>query len=70
MPIELFVLLGAIFGFLAGLIAFLITLDEWRKHRFSGWRLWREPLHRGALAFVFFFLLSIALGYILPFVIR
>ncbi|HUO55845.1 MAG TPA: hypothetical protein VMU27_00185 [Candidatus Paceibacterota bacterium] len=70
MSIELFILLGVIFGFLAGLIAFLITFNEWKKHTFEGWQLWREPLARGLVTFLFFFLLSIALGFILPFVVQ
>jgi hypothetical protein len=67
---AIFILIGAVFGTLAGLTAFLITFVEWKRHTFKGWRLWHEPLARGILAFVFFFLLSVALGYVLPFVIQ
>lgn len=62
--------IGLVFGLLAGLSAFLITYDEWQKHKYTGWELWREPLHRAVFAFSFFFLLSVVLGYVVPFVIQ
>jgi hypothetical protein len=68
--IELFFFVGIFFGFLAGLIAFLITLNEWKSHGFKGWELWGEPLKRGIATWAFFLLLSVALGYIMPFVIQ
>jgi hypothetical protein len=69
MPIELFIFVGTVFGFLAGLIAFGITYIEWQKHQYTGWELWREPLRRALFTFLFFFLLSAGLGFILPFAI-
>lgn len=65
MPIELFLGIGVVFGFLAGLIAFLITYDEWQKHLFVGWELWREPLVRGLFTFVVFVVLSVVIGFLL-----
>lgn len=68
--LALFVGIGLIFGFLAGLVAFLITLNEW-IHHYQGWK---EPvkmsLRTGLLTFAFFFGLSILLGFIMPFVLQ
>ena len=57
-------LIGLVFGFLAGLIAFLITYGEWQKHKFTGWQLWREALLSGSFTFVFFLASSIIIGYL------
>lgn len=62
---ELFIGIGVVFGLLAGLIAFLITYDEWQKHLFVGRELWREPLVRGLFTFAVFFILSVVIGFIL-----
>jgi hypothetical protein len=62
MNLELFLLIGVSFGLVAAAMAFLIVFDEYRKHRFRGWRLWKEGLLAGALAFAVFVLLSIAAG--------
>lgn len=70
MLLQLFVLVGAIFALLAGLIAFGVTYIEWQTDRFTGWDLWREPLRRAFLTFLFFFLLAAALGYVLPSFVR
>jgi hypothetical protein len=58
-------LIGTTFGFIAGAIAFVITYNEWQKHRYEGWRLWKEALKAGVFAFVFFLVLSLCLGLIL-----
>ncbi len=70
MLLHLLIWIGATFGLLAGLIAFSVTYIKWQKHRFTGWDLWREPLRRAFLAFLFFFLLAAALGYVLPSIVR
>ena len=70
MLLALFVIVGVVFGFLGALIAFLITYEQYRKHRCVGWPLWREPLVRGLFAFAFFFLLAVLLGYTLPFALQ
>lgn len=62
MSIEIFVLIGAVFGLVGAAMAFLIVADEYRKHRFKGWRLWKEGLLAGALAFAVLLLLSLAAG--------
>jgi hypothetical protein len=61
--------MGLIFGFLGGLIAFLITLNEWKSHGFKGWELWGEPLKRGLGTWIFFVVLSVAIGFVIPFAI-
>jgi H+/Cl- antiporter ClcA len=59
----LFLVIGVVFGLLAGLSAFIITLNEWQKHQFRGWKLWKEALSTGAVALAFFLILSLVLGY-------
>jgi len=46
--------LGIMFGLPAGLMAFLITYNEYEKHGFRGWRLVWASLGAAVLAFVFF----------------
>ncbi len=60
--IELFVLVGIIFGFLAGLMAFLITWKEWERYGFKKNKMWKESLSIGIFAFLFFLILSSILG--------
>jgi hypothetical protein len=62
MSIELSLIVGAAFGMAAGAMAFLITLDEYRKHQMPRRRLWEGSLKAGAFAFVVFLLLSVAAG--------
>jgi len=70
MLFELFVALGGVLSPLAALIAFLISYNEWRKHKLQGWPLWREPLRLGAFAFAIFFGLCLTLGLLLPALLR
>ncbi len=65
----LFLIIGLVFAPLAGAIAFLITFQEYRKHRFSGKPLYQAALRAGLLTFAFFLLLALALGYALPFIV-
>lgn len=58
----LFVLLGITFGSLAALMAFLITYNEYRKHKLELRRLWKEALSSAALAFVVFFVVAVVFG--------
>jgi len=57
--------IGAMFGLLAALIAFLITWNEYQKHKFRGKRLFMEALRAGLFTFVVFLLLSLLIGFIL-----
>jgi len=63
MTLYLYGMIGLVFGFLAGCIAFFITYNEYEKHQFKGRRLWREAFGAGLFAFIFFLVLSVALGY-------
>ena len=68
MPTDLFLfylLIGTVFGFLAGLIAFAITYNEWRERKYAGSRLWKESLTVGIFAFGLFLVLSLLIGFIL-----
>ncbi len=62
MSSQLSLILGVVFGLLAGSMAFLITFDEYRKHQMVGWRLWKSALTAGAFAFGVFMLLSLVAG--------
>jgi hypothetical protein len=57
--------IGAVFGFLAALMAFLITWNEYQKHKFRGRRLFMRALHAGLFTFVVFILLALLVGFIL-----
>jgi len=64
---SIFVGMGLVFGTLAGLTAYLILYEEYRRH-FAG-NLTKPramALRAGLFAFAFFFLLSLAAGYVLP----
>ncbi len=62
MTFELSLILSTAFGLLAGAMAFLITVDEYRKHQMAGWHLCKDALTAGAFAFGVFMLLSLAAG--------
>ena len=65
------VVLGIIFGFLAALIAFVITWHEYEKHKFTGKRLFKEAFQSAIFTFVVFLALSLFVGFILKrFVIK
>jgi len=70
MHATLFVIIGLIFGLLAALMAFGITYVECERHKFLGWQLWQEPLRRAMFTLAFFLMLSIALGFALPAIIK
>jgi H+/Cl- antiporter ClcA len=58
-------IIGSTFGLLAGLMAFLITYEEYRKHKFSGRQLIREAMGPAILAFVFFSLIMVVVWLVL-----
>jgi predicted benzoate:H+ symporter BenE len=58
--------LGCAFAGLAGICAYLITLDEMHRHMRSRWRAHTESLHRAAVIAGFFVVLSGALAVLLP----
>jgi H+/Cl- antiporter ClcA len=57
--------IGVVFGFLAALMAFLITWNEYQKHKFRGKRLFMEAFRAGLFTFVVFLSLSLLIGFIL-----
>jgi hypothetical protein len=58
--------IGAVFGFLAALMAFFITWNEYQKHGFRGKRLFMEAFRVLLFTFVVFLFLSLLIGFILP----
>jgi uncharacterized protein YybS (DUF2232 family) len=61
----MYLFIGAVFGFLAALMAFLVTWNEYRKHKFRGRRLFMRALHAGLFTFVVFILLALLIGFML-----
>ena len=59
------VVIGVIFGFLAALMAFVITWHEYEKHKFTGKRLFKEAFQAAIFTFVVFLLLSFIIGFLL-----
>jgi hypothetical protein len=62
---NLFLGIGGVFGFIAGLMAYLITYNEYMHH----YQTKKEPrmmaFEAALVAFTFFFLMSLISGYIL-----
>jgi len=64
---TMFAGIGLLFGALAGLSAYLILYEEYRRHFAGNTKVPRAMAFRGAVfAFGFFLLLSLAAGYFLP----
>jgi nucleoside recognition membrane protein YjiH len=59
------IVIGIIFGFLAALMAFVITWYEYEKHKFTGRRLFKGAFQAAVFTFVVFLLLSILIGFLL-----
>ena len=59
------IVIGAVFGFIAALMAFVITWHEYEKHKFTGKRIFKEALQAAIFAFIVFLLLSILVGFLL-----
>ena len=70
MRFGLFIIIGLTFAPLAAAIAFLITYQEYRKHKFEGWKLWKPSLQAALFTFAIFFGLALLIGYLLGFVIQ
>lgn len=62
---SLSMLISVAFGFLAALMAFMITYIEYEKHKFSRIRLWKECLKTAAFTFLVFLCLSLVAFYVL-----
>jgi len=59
-------ILGCAFAVLAGVCAYLITLDEMTHHFGTRWRAHAEALHRAAVIAGLFVVLSGVLAVLLP----
>jgi H+/Cl- antiporter ClcA len=59
------VVIGVIFGFLAALMAFVITWHEYEKHKFTGKQLFRQAFQAAIFTFIVFLLLSLLVGFFL-----
>jgi len=59
------ILIGIIFGFLAALMAFVITWHEYEKHKFTGKRLFKEAFQSAIFTFAVFLILSFIIGFVL-----
>lgn len=62
---ALFLAIGVVFGAVAGIMAFIITWLEYRRHKLKGWRLWKPCLSVAGATFVFFALLAVGFGTLL-----
>ena len=59
------IVIGVIFGFLAALAAFVITWNEYEKHKFTGKRLFMQAFQTAFFTFVVFLVLSLLIGFLL-----
>jgi H+/Cl- antiporter ClcA len=59
------IVIGIVFGFIAALMAFVITWHEYEKHKFTGKRLIKEALQTAIFTFIVFLLLSLLVGFLL-----
>jgi H+/Cl- antiporter ClcA len=56
------IVIGIVFGFLAALMAFVITWHEYEKHKFTGKRIFKEAFQSAIFTFVVFLFLSLLIG--------
>ena len=61
---KILILIGGIFGLLGAAVAYLVTWNEAKRHDVRGQKAVRESLKMAAFTFVFFIVLSVALGFI------
>jgi hypothetical protein len=61
--LELPLIFGVVFGFVAALMAFLIIYNEYQRHKLGQWRVWKEALTAAAFTFALFVVLSLLVGY-------
>ncbi len=63
MGIGLFLAVGLVFGVLAGMMAFLITYEEYSHHHFDRGRLVRTSFEAALFAFLVILALALAAGF-------
>ncbi|MDR3558725.1 MAG: hypothetical protein P4L61_04275 [Candidatus Pacebacteria bacterium] len=61
---KILLLIGGIFGFLGACIAFLITLNEYKRHDIHGKSFVAESFRAAAFTFIFFIILSVVIAFI------
>jgi len=59
------IVIGIVFGFLAALAAFVITYNEYEKHKFAGKRLFVQAFRTAIFTFLIFLLLSVLISFLL-----
>lgn len=59
------IVIGIIFGFLAALAAFVITYNEYEKHKFTRKRLFMQAFKTAIFTFLIFLLLSVLISFLL-----
>jgi H+/Cl- antiporter ClcA len=59
------IVIGIVFGFIAALMAFVITWHEYEKHKFTGKRLFKEAFQSAIFTFAVFLILSFIIGFVL-----
>ena len=65
MRFEVFIMLGVVFGLLAGISAYLITYGEYKQRMRSTADARKGGMRSATVAFLFFFLAALALPWIL-----
>lgn len=65
MPVGASILIGLVFGSLAGAIAFVITYSEYEKHKLGRARVLMESFLSAGVAFAFFFAMAVVAGALL-----
>jgi hypothetical protein len=58
------IIIGSVFGFIASLMAFVVTWNELEKHQFDRKRLIRESFQAASVTFIFFLILSLVSGFL------
>lgn len=61
--LDLFIGIGGVFGFLAALMAYLITYNEYMHHYQTSKEPRKMALQAAIFAFIFFFALAVGSGY-------
>ena len=65
--LVLSIVIGIIFGFFAGLMAFIIMWHEYERYKFTSKRLFKESFQSAIFTFVVFLILSFIIGFVLKY---
>ncbi|MHB8362589.1 MAG: hypothetical protein ACYDBX_03140 [Patescibacteria group bacterium] len=63
--IKMYLIIGIVFGILAGIMASLITYGEYKRHFINSKRPLKEAIKMGIFTFVFLLLLLLIIGLII-----